>query len=332
MSFKLVKIGDSYRVTYVSKGFATGLTNVTGSVISPTGATTAISWSGSNPALGFCELAQGLYYYDWNSTGKASGIWSFKADSATKSNPGADSIFLVDGDTLDNTPFEKIDTMLDSVLSAINNATYGLSALHGDLVSVAGDVTTVKGDVESATFGLGAIKGVVDAIQGAVGQISNSTKNNWVAPASVLISPTANTTRRVYMNIFDNVGNMEDPDLQEIQVEVFSPTGSDVTSSYVYGAAPIYMTRSATGQYYIDFTVASGSAETDLRFKNTYVEGGLTVVRDGIITLATTDGSLSAQLTSIDGKLNEIKGAGFDTMVDSLHDISVVVSPGGYII
>ena len=78
MCMRSIRVGDAFRVTYVSKCcFNVGLTDVMGYMFSPTGEKTYIPWSGNCSASGFCELADGVYYYDWCSTGKAVGVWLF---------------------------------------------------------------------------------------------------------------------------------------------------------------------------------------------------------------------------------------------------------------
>lgn len=315
---KIVKIGDLHRLLYVAKNQTTGLTNVTGKAISPSKAVTNIPWSGTDPSAGFCELGQGIYYYDWDSTGKAAGAWAFVSDSASKAAFGADAILVVDGDTLNDTPFEKLDTMLDSVLSALNDASTGLAAISGDVAAVASDVGAVK-TLAEGTSGFVATKSVVDAIQTAVGLISNSTKNTWVTPSEVVVPDSGSVVRRIFMNIFDGSGNMEDPDSNQIQVQIYNEAGSEVSADFLSGSAPFYMTRDAAGQYHIDYTVESTDAEQALRFKQTYVEGGLTVVRDGVVSLvAALSSDISSRFDAVDAAIEAVQGTGFSESTDSL--------------
>ena len=332
---KIVKIGDLHRVLYVAKNFQAGLTDITGKAISPTGVVTNIVWNGTDPTLGFCELGQGIYYYDWDSTGKAAGTWTFKADSASKPAPGADSIQVVDGDTLNDTPYEKIDTMLDTLVAATDTLEASATAIEGKVDTVitqtdtleasataiegkvdgiATDVTTIEG-LATGVDGFSATKVVVDAIQTAIGGISNSTKNTWVTSDEVVIPDTGSITRRVYMSIFDGSGNMEDPDSNQIAVKIFTMAGVDVTTDYLAGVEPIYMTKDATGQYHIDYTVESTDTAQPLLFRQTYLEGGLTVVRDGVVNLVTgLSGDISARFDTVDAAIAAVDGK-VDTVI-----------------
>lgn len=318
---KIVKQGDTHRITYVAKNFTTGLTDITGVAIDPTGSTTAIPWSGTDATAGFVELANGLYYYVWNSTGKTLGEWSFTADSTSKSNEAAGKVQVVDGDTLNDTPFEKLDTMLDTVVSEIQNATYGLSAIHDDLAVVDGNVDDIENIVGDGTYGNQAIKTAIDAIQTSVSGISNSTRNTWTSQSTVAIPDSGSITRRIWMSIFDGTGAPEDPNSDQIQVQVFNAAGTDVTSSFI-GTSPQYMTKDSVGNYYIDYTVESTDTEDVLRFKHTYTEGTDTIVRDGVVTLvAALAGDLEAQLNDIEAKIDTIDGIvdTINTNTDSLE-------------
>jgi hypothetical protein len=346
---KIIKIGDIHRILYVSKNFQTGLTDVTGKVISPTGSVTSVAWSGSNPLVGFCELGQGIYYHDWDSAGKAEGVWAFTVDSASKSAKAADTVQLVVEDTLNDTIFEKIDTMIDAVkasveasasalvtiqqslvtidtnvdgvVSSLADGTSGLLAIHDDLAIVDGKVTAI-GTLSTGGDGFAAIKSVVDALTTAVSGISNSTKNNWVSVSTVVIPASGSIDRRIFMNVFDGSGNMEDPDSDTIQVEVFSMAGVDLSTTFLAGSAPITMARDGVGQYHIDFTVESTDTVQDLVFKHTYAEGGNTVVREGIVALANSvSGDVSAQLDTIEGKVDTVISA-TDTVEASLTTIA----------
>lgn len=302
---KIVKIGDLHRLLYVSRNQTPGLTDITAKCISPTKAVTTIPWSGIDPLVGWCELGQGIYYHDWNTASRAAGLWAFMTDSASKPAAGADAAFLIDGDTLDNTPWEKLDTMLDSALAALSTITSKVDLVQQDVTTVGSNVSTIKGLAEGSS-GFVATKSVVDAIQTAIGQISNSTKNTWSTPAEVVIPSSGSINRRIYMNIFDENGNMEDPDLDHIEVVVRNAAGADVSASFLSGSAPFFMTKDAVGQYHIDYTIESTDTAQVLAFQHIYAEGGKAVVRTGAVEVVA---SLSADIqTSLTNLSNQIDG------------------------
>ena len=309
---KFLKIGDTYRLLYVAKNFTTGLTDITGKAVDPAGSSTTISWSGTDATVGFVELGNGVYYHDWDSTGKSEGVWVFHANSTSKDAESADSVQLVVEGTLNNTIFETIDSNIDAIKAAIEDGTYGLAQIQTELAVVDQNVDDIEA-LSVGSSGFAAIKGAIDAVQSSVNGIGNSTKNTWTANTPVVIPDSGSITRRIWMNIFDSAGNLEDPDSNQIEIELFDEAGTDVTTSYVTGPKPVYMTRDSVGEYYIDYTIESTDTPVQLRAKHTYLESSNAVVRDGIIDLVGALASdLENKLNTIESKIDVV-----DTIVDS---------------
>lgn len=161
-------------------------------------------------------------------------------------------------------------------------------------------------DLAEGITGFDAIKAVVDVTNSAVSLISNSTKNTWAGPEEVTIPDLGSVQKRIYMSIFNNSGSMEDPDGEHIQVKVYDSAGVDVTTDYLTGVEPVYMTRDGLGQYYVDFLVASTDTEKHLRFKHLYYEDGDLVVRDGVVQLVTVSGDVTDKLLEIEDKVDTV--------------------------
>ncbi len=341
---KTVKIGDTHRIIYVAKNFTTGLTNVTGVAYGPDGTRRP-----STGGYAFTELGTGtgIYYYDFATTGLAAGEWTFKVNSATQHAMASSSVQLVDGATLDNTPFEGIDTNIDTInsnLTVVDGVVDGIdgkigtpagASLSADVAAIKTVVDTINGNTDtvesslttidanvtsidgkigtptgsSVSSDIAAMQADIDALSTAVSGISNSTKNTWVTSEEVIIPASGSISRRIFMNVFDSAGNMEDPDSSQIRVQVYTMAGTDVTTQFVAGVEPIYMTRDAVGQYRIDFVVESTDAEQPLVFKHTYSESALTVVRQGVVELvAAVNADIGTRLDSIDAALTTIEG------------------------
>lgn len=319
-AFLIVKQGDVYRLSYYAKNGNTGLTDITAKVRNPSGAGTTIPWDGTDPTAGFCEMGDGWYYHDWNSTAKAYGVWHFLIDSTSKKAEAPTRIAVVDGDSLDDTPFEKLDTMLDTALSELQNATYGLSALEQRFDGV-------EGVGFDSADSLTAIKDyLVNTIYGAITSIKNNVDSAVAIPDVVLIPETGSVTRRIHIDVYNSSGGMEDPDDNQIQVKVYDHAGTDVTTTYLAGTEPIYMTRDAIGQYHIDFTVASTATPTELTFKFSYLENTVAKVRHETCRLATSDEDITAKLDAIETKVTDLQGTGFVSANDSNKAISTAVA------
>ena len=100
--FKVIKQGDAYRILYSAKNFTTGLSDVQAVPYNPSGT--------AQTAVALSEMGtSGVYYADYDTTGKTIGTWGFKINSATKPAPAIDKIQIVDGDTLNDTLLEKLE-------------------------------------------------------------------------------------------------------------------------------------------------------------------------------------------------------------------------------
>lgn len=291
-SFVIIKQGDTYRLLYSGKNFGTGLT-VQGIPYDPSGS--------AGSALNFTEIGStGIYYYDWDSTSKAYGTWTFVID-ATDSGKSAKAytrIQVVNGDTLDDTAFEKIDTMLDTIIST-------LATIDGKVDIIDGNVDDIEGEVKSSTYGLSAIKSVVDAIQSAVSGIQNNTQTTVALPEVLVIPGTGTNTYKIYVNTYNNSGEMEDPDEQDpdntkdayVSVAVQNQAGTDrganlgglSTSTF---ESKKWMTRVETGRFSCTYAVADTHAVEELIFTFGYEEGGTQEVSKAV-TGADVGGSLN---------------------------------------
>jgi archaellum component FlaC len=309
--FEVVKQGDVYRILYAATSFGSGKT-VTATPYNPSGS--------AQTAITLTEVGStGIYQADFDTTGKALGSWLFVIKQLAVTQ-AAMKIQIVDPATLNDTVLEVLKSQVDLAVTELQSATYGLAKIETDVAATKVAADAVKTDVESGSTGLAAIKTAVDAIATQVSHIQNNTLNTLALPTSVVIPATGSTTRRIFMNIFNENGSMEDPDSNHIQVKVYLPDGTDVTTSYLTGVEPIYMTRDALGQYHADFAVNNADAETALTFKFTYAEGGNSIVRDAIVQLVSSSSDYSSILGSISDKVDDVKDVvdGIDTKATSI--------------
>jgi hypothetical protein len=300
-SFDLVKIGDLRRLLYVAKSFTTGLTDISANVRDPSAGSSTISWT-ANPATGFAELGNGIYYHDWDSTGKEQGVWSFKIDSSSKNAPGITKVQVVDGDTLNDTVFEKLDTMLDTVLT--------------NLAIVDQNVDDIEAVVTNATYGNASLKTILDTINNTVNALQNNADAKISLIDMMLIPDTGSVAYKFKFRYYDSNNNMEDPDNQNsdayVAVSVANSIGTDrsanlgALSSDTYNGLK-WMTRDAQGVYSATYTVTNGDAEEDLIFTFDLEEGS-----------APQSFSAISRTSESSADLEAIKGSGFVSGTDSL--------------
>lgn len=311
--YSLVKQGDIYRLSYLSKNAITGLTNITAKVLTPAGiAGTTIPWDGSNPANGFVEGANGWYYTDINTTGLALGAWHYIVDHNILLAPAATRIQVFDGATMNDTAFEALMTSVGTAVSELQNGTYGLSALETRLDGIEGATFS------SSTDSLEAIRDYLsNTILSAISGIKNNVSCATSVPEQVIIPASSSITRRLYITTYGESGEVNEPDAAPT-VQAFGPTGTNVTDSYFTqgGSAgdPIPMTKNADGQYYIDMIVESTDTPTMLNVKFSWTEATVARVR-------WDDVSLVGSSTDVTSVLNDMKGATFNTSTDSLEAI-----------
>lgn len=140
-------------------------------------------------------------------------------------------------------------------------------------------VTDVQTKVNDGTYGLAAIKTLIDSLQSTVNGIQNNTNfSAGVLPQSIKPGAGSNLYR-IPINVYDNAGNMEDPDSLVVAVSITNEAGVDRTSylsGYVSG--PVNATRDAVGQYRIDYSIPSSAPNETLVFKFEYAENSLNKV------------------------------------------------------
>jgi len=330
-SFVLVKQGDVYRLLYAAKNYQTGLTDITAIVRSPSGASSNIPWSGTNPLAGFCEMGNGWYYHDWDSTSKAYGTWVFLIDSASKSSPGSTRIQVVDGSTLVDTIFQELAYNVGTALSEIQSSSYGLNAIKTKLDSVGNDVTTTKNTVTDTSYGNAALKSILDTINNTVGKLSNNADAKIALIDVMLIPDSGSSTYKFFFRFYDSDNNMEDPDNQNtdayVAVSVANSQGTDRSanlgglSSDTFGGKK-WMTRESVGVFSATYTVANTHAVEDLIFSFDLKENGNSRSFGAISRTATSSSDIASKLDVIENKIDIVDG--------NVDDIEAIVSNATY--
>jgi len=238
---------------------------------------------------------------------------------------------------------ESVGSNVTSIKSILENATYGNSALNDKLDDIEGSGFTTGSD------SLVAIKNyLVNTIQSSIDGISNNVNTAVSIPSKMLrpASGEASIPYKIYVNVYDSNGNMEDPDDQDagagtamVSVAAEDESGNSRDSnvsgldSSTQGGLN-WMTRVSEGRFSCIYTVADTHDIEQLNFSFGYEESGQAriVDRTSIITsqLDIEDAvneiysevtnatyglsALKTLLDTVDGKIDTV-----DTVVDSIE-------------
>lgn len=131
------------------------------------------------------------------------------------------------------------------------------------------DVTVSSRESETdassrAAADLAATAGVLAAVQG----IQNNTSFVGVVPQILAVPGSGTTPYKFFANLFDTVGNPEDPDSNTINYKIEDTSGGTVVATTA-------MTRDGLGRYSSSYSVASTDPDLDLVFIFTYAEASV---------------------------------------------------------
>lgn len=226
-----------------------------------------------------------------------------------------------------------------SALAELNNPSYGLSQIFGEIGNselavitevnqnetkidaiipyVASQTTLLKGEidqnqiliealatqltgVESSLAGdIGTVETKVDALSSQIGTIQNNTTVRFVVPDRLIKPASGSKTYQFHLRLYDETGHAQAPDSTPTIRIRRLDTGIDV----VAGAA---MTPDGVkvGAYYYNFTITAGTDEYQALVEATVIENGATRYVPAVTEITEFESDLNAiqaQLTSVQG-------------------------------
>jgi hypothetical protein len=199
-----------------------------------------------------------------NSTGSLSATWDtdiqlWKLDIASGSYMQGEWLFkAVSSDTNGRTQRKSLqwgDYVGNLDVAVTTRATQ--AQILSDATPFAGAKLAITGNVASSAEVLA---------------ISNNTSTRISLPETLIHPPSGSVTYQVDLYLYDNLGNMEDPDSTPT-LTVVNEAGTDRSGNLTDGGV---MTHVGTGHYRIGYVVASTHAHEQLRFEFTVVESALT--------------------------------------------------------
>ena len=304
--------------------------------------------------------------------GHASAQHAFDLDTATQ-NVNVASIDNIDfGATMKASLETAVDAGLDNAVPAVNTAgsvndllkdqiDVVLDNIHDtDLPDLHTDVADIHTDVGTAITNIGdvhatdlpALKTVVDnihdtdlpAVLTAVTAVQNNTRFTAAVPAYLSKPDAGNEAYRISSNLYDTVGNMEDPDNAEVIIRLVKDDGTFITATLykenglanaldnatnlvTFPAADGWraLERDAAGKFFCFVKVANDAAEESLTVEFGWEEAAVAIYQTRSAEIADVNGDLSAILAdtmAIVADTNELQtdlhdGGRLDLLIDA---------------
>jgi bacterioferritin (cytochrome b1) len=136
------------------------------------------------------------------------------------------------------TLIDTVDTVADAVLVDTGTtlpATLGSPAgasMSADIADIKVDTAAAVADLANGTDGLGALKTLIDNVQTAVNAVQNNTRFVAAIPGKINRPSSGSEAVAVACYLYDEAGNMEDPDSNGLFVKISQMDGTAVTGRY----------------------------------------------------------------------------------------------------
>lgn len=289
----LSKSGQTVYILYGAKNYTSSLT-IVAEVYNPSNAQIAAS------PITLSEIGTtGLYGGTFTPAAGSEGEYKIKIQEGSQYRAHA-SIKITEHDIV------SVGGEVTSILDIVQHATYGNSAIVDRITGIEGTGFATSEDSLSAIRDY-----LVNTIQSSIANISNNTRTSVAIPTQMLKPNTGNNDYRIYVNVYDTEGNMEDPDDQNasnfIAINVVDESGNDRTGNLqnvTSWDSRFWLTRDSQGRFYCDYRVADTHDIEQVIFNFTYLEGGLArgVDRSSLVTgaldLSTTVNNIYDEVTN----------------------------------
>lgn len=259
---------------YRAKNDSTGLADVTAKVRR----NGVYVLSSDISPLALTEVDEGRYQLVLSpaqiSTAGGNGWFDVYIDSASKSAPATAGKLITEFDT-------------DDLQSQVDGVETKVDVIDGNVDSIKTTVEDTNNQVNDGSHGLPNLKTLIDQIQNAVTDISNVTRFNSPVPKPLIRLDAGTKRYKIPFNMYDTNGNMEDPDSNQIQVELTDESGNSLDSYLVsFTTQPYYLTRNATGDYEFEMDIPDTANLEPMLIKYSLVENAVPLVRTTVTEIA----------------------------------------------
>ena len=259
------------RLYYMARNMRTGLSDVTADVYKD-GVSTPVDTDVNLSELDDTNTP-GLYILELTDTALNGygGVGTYVAhiNSASRNAPATVKFEVLAKDNDD------LMVKLLAMEAKIDTLQAGQTAMQSDVTSIKATVEDSNSVLNDGNIGNANLKALIEQVISAVSSVQNNTRFVGVVPARMVVpaTPATTNTYRVDIRLFDNEGNPEDPDTDQIQVSVANESGTDRTNLLQgYTSGPVNAIKDGVGIYYIDVNIADTSALEQLRFTFDYAE------------------------------------------------------------
>ncbi|NRA76895.1 MAG: hypothetical protein HRU18_01695 [Pseudoalteromonas sp.] len=259
------------RLYYMARNMRTGLSDVTADVYKD-GVSTPVDTDVNLSELDDTNTP-GLYILELTDTALNGygGVGTYVAhiNSASRNAPATVKFEVLANDNDD------LMVKLLAMEAKIDTLQAGQTAMQSDVTSIKATVEDSNSVLNDGNIGNANLKALIEQVISAVSSVQNNTRFVGVVPARMVVpaTPATTNTYRVDIRLFDNEGNPEDPDTDQIQVSVANESGTDRTNLLQgYTSGPVNAIKDGVGIYYIDVNIADTSALEQLRFTFDYAE------------------------------------------------------------
>lgn len=258
------------RIIYVSRNNQAGLADVVADI--------RRNGVAVGSAVGLSDIGNGRYELLLTPAALSgyggAGYYDFYINSASKDAPAVTARYILENNEDD------LEFHLGTIESKIDVVDGVVDGIAVDTTSIKGTVEDTNTVVKDASYGLANLKTLIDNVQGVVTNISNVTRFSAPIPKDLVRLEVGTNSYKIPLYLYDTNGSMEDPDLDQIQVQLANENGA-VKDSLLSGftVQPFYATKNALGQYEFDLDIPDTALEEQINFKFTYVENGITLVQ-----------------------------------------------------
>lgn len=271
-------------------------------------------------------------------------------DPPTRAEATADKDAIITEVNANETKIDTVDTVVDTILVDTADMQPKVDTIN---TRVDQSLSTTESNIRgSDSDDLKVLSDQLDSNLSAIQAIQNNTRFTYAVPKYMSKPDAGNEAFKWLSNLYDSIGNLEDPDNNEILVRVMHDDGTYITANLYKENAlttPLdnptnttdfppasgwrAMEREATGKFFMFYKVSDSETEETLTVEFGYEESSVVSGRFASTEVADVHGDLAAILVDTDDmqsngvKLNAQGKLDVNAEVDSALNTAIPGSP-----
>jgi hypothetical protein len=220
------------------------------------------------------------------------------------------------------------------------NTATALSSIEGKVDTTSSNVSDVKAAVTTGASSLSSLKTLIDSVQATATAIQNNTRLTSSIPQEVEVPVAGAVYSKMYINLYDSVGNKEDPDSNEVAVILTDGTGVDITAARLFKtntgtaldtgtefSSNKKMNRDSAGRYFFFYKATSTDTADTLNVQLMYNEGAVLNGSDRSLRVVAQLGANAATVANQTTIINNL--AVVDGIVDAVKLVTDALPNAG---